>query len=92
MVINHYFSGLGRYRISTLAYFIGLMLVVICSLIIIPQYGIAEAAIISSLSYIATALFYMFYFSKDAKISVRQLFPTVSDIPWFFKRIKAILF
>lgn len=90
MVINHYFSGLGRYRISTLAYFIGLVLVVICSVIIIPKYGIAEAAIISSLSYIATALFYMIYFSKDAKISIMQLFPTYSDVPWFFKRIREI--
>ena len=92
MVINHYFSGLGKYRISTLAYFIGLLLVIICCLFIIPNYGIEEAAIISSLSYIATAFFYMIYFSKDAKISIRHLFPTFSDIPWFFKQLKDVFF
>lgn len=91
MVINHYFSGLGRYRVSTVAYFLGLLVVVLTSVIVVPNYGIREAGIISSLSYIATAVFYMFYFSRDAKIKVIHLFPAVSDIPWLVKRVKGLL-
>lgn len=89
MVINHYFSGLGKYRISTFAYFAGLIVLTFC-ILIVPYYGIKEAAIISTVSYISTAFFYMIYFSREAKISVIQLFPTVSDIPWFLKKIKSI--
>jgi O-antigen/teichoic acid export membrane protein len=90
MVLNHYFSGLGHYRISTVAYFLGLIVVIGLSLIVIPKYGIIEAGIISSLSYMLTALFYMFYFSKEAKISVQQLLPMPSDITWFRKRVKTL--
>lgn len=90
MVINHYFSGLGRYRVSTVAYFLGLIAVIGISIPVIPQYGMMEAGIISSLSYIITSLFYMIYFSRDAKIKVVQLFPAVSDIPWVIKRIKEL--
>jgi O-antigen/teichoic acid export membrane protein len=92
MMINHYFSGLGKYRVSTVAYLIGLILVVLGSVLIIPNYGIREAAILSSLSYMATAVFYMIYFSKEAKIKVNKLFPTLSDVPWFFKRLKGYFF
>ena len=91
MVINHYFSGLGRYRVSTVAYFLGLLVVFVLSISLIPNYGITEAGIISSLSYITSALFYMIYFSKDAKIKTTQLFPSISDIPWLMKRVKSIL-
>ncbi|HSH64600.1 MAG TPA: polysaccharide biosynthesis C-terminal domain-containing protein, partial [Bacteroidia bacterium] len=91
MVINHYFSGLGRYRVSTIAYFLGLIVVVLLSLVFIPRYGIVEAGIISSLSYIVTAVFYMVYFSKEAKIKVTKLFPALSDVSWLMKRIKGML-
>jgi O-antigen/teichoic acid export membrane protein len=91
LVIGHYFSGLGRYRISTLAYFLGLAVVVLLSVLVIPKYGIEEAGIISSLSYIVTAVFYMVYFSKDAKIKVQQLLPVPSDIAWFWKRVKSLV-
>jgi O-antigen/teichoic acid export membrane protein len=91
LVIGHYFSGLGRYRISTLAYFLGLAVVILLSALVIPNYGIEEAGIISSLSYIVTAVFYMVYFSKDAKIKVQQLLPVPSDIGWFWKRIKSLV-
>lgn len=90
MVINHYFSGLGRYRVSTVAYFLGLIVVIALSVVAIPHYGMMEAGIISSLSYVITSLFYMIYFSRDAKIKVLQLFPSVSDIPWLVKRIKEL--
>jgi O-antigen/teichoic acid export membrane protein len=89
-VIGHYFSGLGRYRVSTIAFFLGLIVTIAASSMVIPRYGMEEAGIISSLSYIASALFFMVYFSKDAKIKVLQLFPALSDIPWLIKRIKEL--
>lgn len=91
IVIGHYFSGLGRYRISSLAYFLGLAGVILLSALVVPEYGIQEAGIISSLSYIVTALFYMLYFSKEAKIGIQQLLPMPSDIGWFWNRIKTLL-
>ncbi|HET8962545.1 MAG TPA: polysaccharide biosynthesis C-terminal domain-containing protein [Chitinophagales bacterium] len=91
MVINHYFSGLGRYRVSTVAYFLGLVVVVSMSAVVIPRYGIMEAGIISSSSYIVTAVFYMLYFCRDAKIKMTKLIPGISDISWLIRRIKGIL-
>jgi O-antigen/teichoic acid export membrane protein len=72
------------------AYFLGLLVVLIISMFVIPNYGITEAGIISSLSYLVTAVFYMLYFSRDAKIKVKQLFPSFSDIPWLLKRVKGM--
>jgi O-antigen/teichoic acid export membrane protein len=90
MVIGHYFSGTGRYRVSTVAYFLGLIVVILISALVIPNYGIREAGLISSLSYLVSSLFYMIYFSKDARIQVLQLFPSASDIPWLLKRVKEL--
>ncbi len=89
-VLSHYYSGLGKYRISVVAFSLGLVVVSVLSLLFIPHYGLEEAGIITSLCYITTAVFYMFYFSKDAGIKVYQLFPLPGDLNWVLKRVKGI--
>ena len=91
IVINHYYSGLGKYRISAVAYFWGLLVVAILSALVVPNYGLKEAGIITTICYMTTAVFYVIYFSKDAGIKVHQLLPLPADIPWLLKRVKGLL-
>ncbi|MES2593304.1 MAG: polysaccharide biosynthesis C-terminal domain-containing protein [Bacteroidota bacterium] len=82
LIIGHYFSGTGKYSINMIASFIGLLITLIASLLVIPHYGIMEASIISTLSYLGIALVIMLYFAKEAQIKVWQLLPASSDFAW----------
>lgn len=80
LIIGHYFSGIGKYRINTWSSLLGLITTVILSLLVLPSYGIKEAGIISSISYFVTALFVMISFTKEANIKMYQLFPSWPDV------------
>jgi O-antigen/teichoic acid export membrane protein len=91
LIIGHYFSGIGKYRINTLSSLLGLLTTVILSLLVLPFYGIKEAGIISSISYFVTALFVMISFTKEANIKIHQLFPGWPDVKWLMKQSKTLL-
>jgi O-antigen/teichoic acid export membrane protein len=91
LIIGHYFSGIGKYNINTIANFIGLLITVILSILVIPSYGIFEAGIISTFSYLGIAIFVMIYFAKEAQIKVHQLLPSVSDFNWLKAQTKTFL-
>lgn len=91
LIIGHYFSGTGNYKVNTIASLIGLLITVILSLIVIPTYGILEAGIISSISYIAIALFVMIYFAKESNIKTHHLLPTLTDFNWLWSQVKGML-
>ena len=83
LIIGHYFSGIGKYITNLFANFIGLFITLIATVIIIPSYGIIEAGVISTVSYLCIALFIMFSFAKETHIKVWQLLPAASDFIWF---------
>lgn len=91
LIIGHYFSGIGKYKVNTVANFIGLLITLILSVLVIPTYGIFEAGIISSISYLGIAIFVMIYFAKEAEIKVHQLLPSVSDFNWLKTQTKTFL-
>lgn len=91
LIIGHYFSGTGNYKINTIASFIGLVITVVLSLLVIPTYGIFEAGIISTISYIGIALFVMIYFAKESNIKTHHLLPTLTDFKWLQAQVKGLL-
>ncbi len=88
LIIGHYFSGIGKYNVNTIANFIGLLITLVLSILIIPSYGILEAGIISTISYFGIAIFVMIYFAKEAQIKVKQLLPSVADFIWLKTQTK----
>ncbi len=91
LIIGHYFSGVGKYNINTISNLLGLITTIILSLMVIPSYGIKEAGIISSISYLVTALFIMFSFAKEAKLKTHELFPAFADLKWLKEQMKVLL-
>ncbi len=91
VIIGHYFSGTGRYNVNTIANFIGLIITLASILFVIPAYGIFEAGLISTLSYLGVTIFVMIYFAKEAQIKVHQLLPSVSDFLWLKSQAKIFL-
>jgi O-antigen/teichoic acid export membrane protein len=92
LIIGHYFSGIGKYRINTISSLFGLITTIVMSAIFIPAFGIKEAAIISSVSYLVTAAFVMISFAKEAEIKTHHLLPSMTDLKWlrtqFFTLLK----
>lgn len=86
LIISHYFSGTGRYHINTLGNLTGLIVTILLTTILIPNYGIREAAIVASLSYASTALFLTWKFFKQPGMKLNQLVPTPGD--WAFVKIE----
>ena len=90
LVIGHYFSGIGKFKINTYANLIGLVTTFILAVVWYPHFGITEICIISTISYIATSLFVILFFVKDAKIKAYHLLPTYSDYKWLKLNVKTL--
>jgi O-antigen/teichoic acid export membrane protein len=90
LVIGHYFSGTGKFKVNTWANLTGLITTVVLALIWYPSFGIWEVGIISTVSYITTAALIIVCFAKEAGISSRQLLPRYADIQWLRTEIKGL--
>jgi O-antigen/teichoic acid export membrane protein len=91
LVVGHYFSGTGRFKINTIANFTGLLTTIVLALLFFPHFGIKQVSIVSSISYITTTAIILFYFFKDAGIKTIHLLPTAEDLQWLKLQAKAIL-
>ncbi len=91
LIIGHYFSGIGNYKIPTFANFIGLVTTIVISLIYIPTYGLTEASVISTISYLTTTFTISFYFIKQSKFKIHQLLPSYSDFSIFYNELKTFV-
>jgi O-antigen/teichoic acid export membrane protein len=87
LIIEHYFSGIGKYHINTLASLIGLVAAIIFFYFLIPLYGIVGAGIATSISYLFTAVFVTIYFINEAKMGWRSFIPVKADLKYFVKEL-----
>ncbi|WP_153797157.1 polysaccharide biosynthesis C-terminal domain-containing protein [Foetidibacter luteolus] len=87
-MLSAYFSGKGKVNVNVTGAAISLMVVVTGDYLFIPNYGIAAAAIISTLGY-ATGLAYSLYcFYKDYKVNLSSFFAwRRSDYGWLAEMI-----
>ncbi len=72
LIIDHYYSGIGKYHVNVYAALCGLLFTVVLGLVLIPRYNIYGAAITTSVSYAANAIFLMFVFKKDSGFSLHD--------------------
>jgi O-antigen/teichoic acid export membrane protein len=91
LVIGHYFSGTGQFKVNTYANLSGLITTVICLMIWYPNFGIFEISIISSISYIATAAFIIVYFIKQSGMKSVGMIPGTGDIKWMITETKSLI-
>lgn len=80
LVTGHYFSGIGKFRINTLANGAGLITTVLLAAACYPHFGMLQVGIISTISYFSTSALVMVYFVKEAKISALRLLPSAGDL------------
>lgn len=80
IVFSHYFSGLGKYYVNTIVSFIGMIVTIFLSKLLIPKYGIPAAGWISSITYFLGTISLVVYFLYQSKINVKRLLVSGSDI------------
>lgn len=91
LIIGHYFSGSGKYKYNLLAYGSGLVIALIMSLFVLPNYGIYQAAVISTCSYLVISMVIMYVFAKEANLKLWQLLPSKSDFVWIKNQVQNYL-
>jgi O-antigen/teichoic acid export membrane protein len=89
LITGHYFSGIGKYHVNTIANGIGLAVTAILSFALWNRYSPGIAALIASVSYTATSLFVIVCFLKESRFRAAQLLPTYSDISELQKQLRS---
>lgn len=88
LIFGHYFSGIGRYQMNTYAALCGLLFTLVLGFALIPRYGIYGAAITSSVSYAANAVFVMVAFFRKSSFKLTDLLLTKKNMVEYSKMIK----
>ncbi|MBP1644879.1 MAG: teichoic acid transporter [Bacteroidetes bacterium] len=87
---TQYFASKGNFHIATIASTIGLIPTLVLGLLLIPRYGIAGAAISTTLSYTIIFLIEYYYFRKYSNAKLKDLIPKKEDFNYFITLIKTI--
>ena len=87
-IFTHYFSGLGKNHINTIASSIGLVFTIVFCLWLIPIYGIAGAAAATSFSYFSSLLYLSYQFVYRQKVSLSAFNFTRKDLSMIRSYIK----
>lgn len=88
LIMGHYFSGIGKYHINTIASFAGLVVSVVLFGYMIPRYGIFGAGWATSISYTFTSIIVLLFFIKESKISKAEIIPSGKDILEVYKTVQ----
>jgi len=88
MILSHYFSGTGQYKINTFASLTGLFFTVVFGLILIPKYQLAGAGITMSVAYIASSIYLAVVFFLKNKISFQKIFISKNELLFAVQFIK----
>jgi O-antigen/teichoic acid export membrane protein len=91
LIMGHYFSGIGKYHVNTIASFAGLIISVILFSIMIPVYGITGAGWATSISYFVTSVVVFVWFYKEAKLKPLDYIPEKKEIKEIFSSLAAYL-
>jgi len=90
MIFSHYFSGLGKIHINTIAASIGLVFTSIAGFVLIPRIGLYGAAVTASISYFTITLFQFILFLDMSKTKFSELLINRKDIDMAKNKIKEI--
>lgn len=90
IMYSHYFSGIGKMRISTMSALVGLAVAMIAGYFLIPKYGLVAAGIVCSISYLVNSVFLVVAFLRTTGYSSALLLLTKDDLSFFFGEIKKL--
>lgn len=88
VIISHYFAGIGRYAVNTVAAFIGLIVTVVLNFLLIPKYGCNGAAMAATISYLATGFFLVAIFLKETNYSAGEMLVNKKDIVFAMNKLR----
>lgn len=89
LIIGHYFSGIGKYYINTIASAVGLLVTIPLLLLLVPHYHIYGAAAVASISYFCTSVVVLIYFKKHGGKAI--LIPGIHEFKTIQNQILKIL-
>ncbi len=90
IIFSHYFSGLGKIYINTIASSIGLIFTLIAGFVLIPRMGLYGAAITASMSYVAIVTFQFILFLNMSKTKARELLINKKDKDLALQKLREI--
>lgn len=87
----HYFSGIGKNYINTIASSAGFLLTLLFCLLLIPKYGLIGAAAGTSLSYLVTSVYLFIMFIKETGLKYSMLLLSREDFTSFKGELKELI-
>jgi Na+-driven multidrug efflux pump len=91
-IVSADLSGRGKPQYAAYTAGITVVLTVILDVLLIPAYNISGAAIASSISYITSGLFAVFWFNRETGVSPQTLLiPRFSDVRLLIERSMVML-
>jgi stage V sporulation protein B len=72
-VIASYLAGIGKPQLNLYVALAGVIVTVVLDVLLIPRFDIAGAAIASTLSYLTSTLFIIWFFMRVSKLAVREI-------------------
>ncbi len=90
LIPGHYFSGIGKYHINTIASAAGLIATLVFGLILIPLFDFYGAAIAATISFTATSLYTFWVLKKLSGFPLTYFLPGKADIREYSDFIKKI--
>jgi O-antigen/teichoic acid export membrane protein len=91
ILIGHYFSGTGRYRLNAISSAAGLLIALAMYFLFIPRMGALGAGIASSISYFSTTVLLILFLSKEEPGWGKKLLPGTGDLRLIAGYVKAYL-
>ena len=91
IIYGHYFSGIGKIYLNTLASAVGLVITLILGFSLIPTYGLLGAGICSSGSYLGSSVFLTWAFIRETKAGTKELLPSKADLAYFREQAALML-
>ena len=88
LILDHYFSGIGKFHINTIASFIGMIAAIVLFSTLIPLYGITGAGWASSISYAITFIIIFIFFYRESGFGIKSLIIRKDELDFFFSEVK----
>ena len=87
-ILNHYFSGIGKFEQNVYSNLLGLLATIFIGCVyLIPTYGIWGAAITPTISYTIISIYLAITFKIKTKVSFLELIPKASDFSAFLSLV-----
>ena len=88
LILGHYYSGIGRYQMNTFAALCGLAVTCVLGFTLIPKLDVTGAAITSTVSYTANAIFLFVFFLKESHFKSKDFILRKSEVQNYIAELK----